>query len=722
MLEAREPLLWVNPPLPTGVRSRIAEMVLRWALPPSLMAAAFAALVVFATAGVSEPTRLIPLLVFAPPCLVVYRLQRARRWLFAAAVFSAAVAATLASAILLNSVFAPAACLGFLLLMLVVPLFGVGWGAASAGLLLLAGGGWLILDAHGLSTGTTYAAASTTYGLYAGFLLLALALVSGPQWLLSAALADARRKHEEAEVARRAEQASERAFRAVFDRASVSLVLLGTDGRVVRLNPRAAELLESSEGALIGDVLAAAPRWDAAQRRLLGQAVAAAAFGQTTRHELTLARAGHKASSIHQLTISPFAASGVVEHLLVEIVDVTDLVETRAQLAQARRLEDLGKLSGGVAHDLNNMLGAILGGCELARLARKHNDGRKIDDNIALIQASVLRAASLTKQLLAFGRKERWNSEQLDLNRLAAETAALLERTLHKNVELVVIESTAPLFVRADAAALEHALLNLALNAQDAMPNGGTLTICCRSTVLDATACAKLSAPVAAGPCAIIAVEDTGTGMSAEIRERMFEPFFTTKAPGHGTGLGLAAVQGTARSHGGALAVSTQEGIGTRIELLLPAAAVSTRPPEPVAPPAAPVRLRARVLLADDEAFTRRATAAMLEAAGCELQVVCDGTALIDALAEGATPDVIVSDLAMPGMSGVGLVRTLEAMRPDCPLVLITGQTGDDIADACQPRSGRRLLRKPFLQAELLQSIGDVLLGPRTRRASAVDG
>jgi CheY-like chemotaxis protein len=209
------------------------------------------------------------------------------------------------------------------------------------------------------------------------------------------------------------------------------------------------------------------------------------------------------------------------------------------------------------------------------------------------------------------------------------------------------------------------------------------------------------------------------------VRERMFEPFFTTKQPGQGTGLGLAAVHGTIHSHGGAIAVSSCVGLGTTIDLYLPAIEQQlAEPPIQRARPLVSVGfgpMRARVLLADDEALVREATAAMLESFGCEVQSVGDGTALIDALAEGAHPDLVVSDLAMPGLGGVRLVQTLEAIMPASPVLLITGFSGEDVSKTCPPRRNRHLLRKPFTRSELQQAVHDLLGSARFSAPSASD-
>jgi signal transduction histidine kinase/ActR/RegA family two-component response regulator len=699
--------LWRDPPLSAEIRTRLAERAVRWVLLPSMCVTVFAALLLAATVGWQETTRFIPLLVFALPCIAVYRLKRAQRWIAAAAVFCTAATLSVVSGVLLHSVFAPAYDLGVLVLMLVTTLFGLRWAAAAALAIVGAGALWMTLAAHGLGTGITLPSTELAYGLRFGITLLALALVGGPHLLLAGALRDAHAEHERAEQASLAEVASAQAFHAVFDQASVAFALLTADGRITQLNARAQRLLDAGGASLAGTQFAGANRWSAPQRELLVEAVASAASGNASQLELTLPRVG-ASHGVYQVMLSPFhAADRCVAYVLVEIVDVSDVVETRSMLAQARRLEALGKLSGGVAHDLNNMFAAIVGGCEMVKIAR--GDQRKIDDHVALIQASVQRGATLTKQLLAFGRKDRWNSEQLDVTRILREVARLLERTLHKNIELTLSVSDEPCHVRADPAAIEHALLNLALNAQAAMPDGGTLTLACRGAELDEAACERLHGEVAPGPYVVLSVADTGTGMSAEVKERIFEPFFTTKPPGEGTGLGLAAVHGTMRAHHGAIWVDSQPGIGTHIELYLPSTKpLEARPPEREEIPV-PTRIGARVLLADDEELARDAIAAMLRSAGCQVRAVKDGAALIDTLADGANPDVIITDLAMPGLSGSKLVQTLEAMRPDCLLVLISGYSGDDVAAACVTRDGRRLLRKPFSRADLLGTIAELL-------------
>jgi signal transduction histidine kinase/ActR/RegA family two-component response regulator len=451
--------------------------------------------------------------------------------------------------------------------------------------------------------------------------------------------------------------------------------------------------------------------WSDEQRRLMLQAVAAAASGESQRHELAVTRE-LGVQFVYQVAVSPFhAPSGALSHVIVEVVDVSEVIQTRVQLGQARRLEALGKLSGGIAHDFNNMLAAILAGAELLKTARQRGNVAAAELAIDGIQTTVERASSLTKQLLAFGRQDRIASVDIEVGQLLREVVRLLQRTIHKNIAIEVRAPEAPLYLRGDVAALDNALLNLALNAQDAMPNGGTLTLEAREVFVDAALSGKLGYDIDVGPAVVIRVSDTGTGMTPEVHDRMFEPFFTTKPVGRGTGLGLAAVHGTVRNHRGAIHVQTVLGQGSTFELYFPAqpaAAVPLRSGVPERP--TPRRLSARVLLAEDEEFLRETWSSMLRASGCQVQAVVDGTALLEALAAGAVCDVIMTDLVMPGVSGVKLVQLVQAARPGCPLLLVTGHSADDVSQALTGVSASRVLRKPLSYGDLMAALAELLM------------
>jgi len=240
------------------------------------------------------------------------------------------------------------------------------------------------------------------------------------------------------------------------------------------------------------------------------------------------------------------------------------------RLGHAERLEAMGQLSGGVAHDFNNMLSAISGATELIASTRERGQDRDMDANIDMLREATQRAANLTRKLLAFGRKDRIESRQVDLNALISEVATLARAALGGRVRLLLELSHEPLLVWIDRSAMEHALLNLVLNARDAMPTGGEITITTREATLDRTFCEGTTFDVKPGQVAHITIADTGQGMPPEVMAHIFEPFFTTKAEGSGTGLGLSTVHGTVVSHRGAIEVYSSQGNGCAFHLYLP--------------------------------------------------------------------------------------------------------------------------------------------------------
>ena len=271
--------LWAGPSLRREVRSAMAERVVRWVLPPLCCIAIYTAITIYLTVGSVQPTRYIPSIIAGVSFAVVGWHWRRREWLTAAAVLSISAGAAVLSAVLLNSVHAPAYWAGLLLMALVVPLFGVGWGVLTGVGLIAAGGCWLYLDYHALTTGVLHLPAATSYGQYVGYVVVGLIVVAAPHRLLIDAFQDAERKRSEVETARQAEAQAELAFHAVFDQASMALVLLHSDGRIAQLNQRAATWLGASSGSLVGWPLSAAPLWNEAQRPSLNDAVQAAEVG-----------------------------------------------------------------------------------------------------------------------------------------------------------------------------------------------------------------------------------------------------------------------------------------------------------------------------------------------------------------------------------------------------------------------------------------------------------
>jgi signal transduction histidine kinase len=341
------------------------------------------------------------------------------------------------------------------------------------------------------------------------------------------------------------------------------------------------------------------------------------------------------------------------------------VAEATERLVQAQKMEALGQLTGGFAHDFNNLLAAILGNLYL--LKRSALDVRQAR-LVANAESAGERGAKLTGQLLTFSRRQRLAPEPLDLNVEVERVVDLLPSNLGEGVRLIVSFANPPVTALADRTQLELAILNLAINARDAMPAGGALTIAVGVAEVETQAHETEPTP---GRYAVIAVSDTGEGMERHVQERAFEPFFTTKAPGRGSGLGLPQVLGMARQLGGGVTIDSAPGAGATVRLLLPLteapAARTASAPKP--PPLSALGLK--VLVVDDDPAVRTATAEMLAALGCEAIEASDGESGIAALV--ADLDLVVADYAMPGMNGAELAQRIATLAPRLPVLIITG-------------------------------------------------
>lgn len=370
--------------------------------------------------------------------------------------------------------------------------------------------------------------------------------------------------------------------------------------------------------------------------------------------------------------------------------------EALGQLFEAQKIDTIGQLTGGVAHDFNNLLMAMLGSLELLkkRLGEDERAHRLLDNAMKGAE----RGAALTQRLLAFARRQELRPETVALDVLVSGMGELLRGSLGPGVSIEnrIDPLTAP--VMADANQLELALLNLALNARDAMPEGGTLRI--EAAEVDAAAAPAALPP---GPYVRLSVTDTGTGMDEATVARAQEPFFTTKGTGKGTGLGLSMVHGLAAQSGGALRIRSRLGEGTRVDLYLPQSQVLSA--EPIAEPAPAPDLdkrQATILLVDDDALVSTGTAAMLEDLGHRVIEANTGLRALEALAQNPAVDLVITDHAMPGMTGVELAAIVRERFPRLPLILASGY-----AELSATSSGASLprLSKPFLQTDLAAAI-----------------
>ncbi len=378
----------------------------------------------------------------------------------------------------------------------------------------------------------------------------------------------------------------------------------------------------------------------------------------------------------------------------------------QARAAQAERLQALGQLAGGIAHDFNNVLQAVMGALRLIERNPADHDGvRRL---ARLANGAVDRGTSITRRLLTLGRRGELAAEPFDVSGLLHELEEILTHTIGTTIDvrLQVQPGLRPLL--ADRGQLETVLVNLATNARDAMPNGGELMLSAEQETVTAS---PHPAGLAPGSYIRLAVTDAGEGMDAATLARAREPFFTTKRSGSGTGLGLAMAQGFAEQSGGALAIASRPGEGTTVTLWLPeAVSGETADAAPAGSPAGGTQTHARILLVDDEALIREVLAQQLAAAGFEVLEAADGADAL-ALSSSEHVDAVVTDLSMPGVDGLAVIRGVQARSPGLPAVLLTGYAGDETSLALSgAMSGTfSLLRKPVSEVQLLDRIRALL-------------
>jgi PAS domain S-box-containing protein len=389
-------------------------------------------------------------------------------------------------------------------------------------------------------------------------------------------------------------------------------------------------------------------------------------------------------------------------------LDVTEQRTLEEQYRQAQKLEAIGRLAGGVAHDFNNLLTVILVNCEM--LAADLDPGDRLQADVAEIQNAGMSAAGLTRQLLAFSRKEIIEPTLLDLNVLVADVQVMLRRLIREDVTVVVSLDAEMALVKADRGQLEQIVVNLAVNARDAMPLGGTLTIATANVELDEHY-AKTHLSVAPGPYVALTVSDTGSGMSPQVLARLFEPFFTTKEVGKGTGLGLATVHGAVARTGGSVDVHSEMGVGTSFKVYFPRADVSEAIVEAPAAPARPRTGAETVLLVEDAAGLRELVKRVLERDGYTVLIAANADEALELFELNPSIDVLLTDVVMPGASGAELTRRLVERRPALKVLYMSGYTEDAIVQHGVLNPGIEFLNKPFTAEVLGRKIREVLDG-----------
>jgi nitrogen-specific signal transduction histidine kinase/ActR/RegA family two-component response regulator len=391
------------------------------------------------------------------------------------------------------------------------------------------------------------------------------------------------------------------------------------------------------------------------------------------------------------------------------------LRETEAQLRQSQKMEAIGQLAGGIAHDFNNLLTAIRGYSDLI-IASDGSRREETLSDVREIRTAADRAAALTGQILAFSRRQTLQPEVLSLNHVVAEAERLLGRTLGEHVELITILSPDLGQVEVDAAQMSHVLMNLAVNARDAMSEGGTIAIETANVEVD-DRFRRAHGGIAPGRYVMLAVSDTGVGMDEETMSRVFDPFFTTKEQGKGTGLGLATVYGTVRQSGGSVYVRSEPGKGSRFEIYLPRVdmPVGGRRLLPAASPAEGGG--EKILVVEDEPGVRTLVARVLGGLGYEVVSAADGEeALAQLRSGGQSFDLLFTDVVLPGgLHGSAVAAAASELHPDLPVLFMSGHPRDVIGHAGRVDPAVNLLEKPFAPDALAAKVRQVLDAVRRR-------
>jgi PAS domain S-box-containing protein len=511
-------------------------------------------------------------------------------------------------------------------------------------------------------------------------------------------------------VSERAWRLSEHGYRTLVEEAPYAICRCTIGGELLQVNRAMMEMLGYEDAAgsalLLRDlplIFSPDDAFAAFQKALLDKGSHPAVDGVWLRRE----------GQPIQVRVSGLVVrdpNGAISHLDIFAENVTEKKQLEAELSQVQRMQAIGQLAGGVAHDFNNLLTVISGHVELMLSRSREATSR---ERLEEIKQAADKAASLTRQLLAFSRRQVLQSRNIDLNDVIARFMRMLNRLLKASVELTFVPGDNLGRVKADPSEIDRVLLNLAVNAQDAMPSGGRLTI--ETANMTVTDQASISADeLQPGEYVVILVRDTGVGMNRETRARAFEPFFTTKQPNEGTGLGLSVVYGVVRQSGGYISLESEPGKGTTFRIWLPRLA-ATSDPAPVYDLPTPRTLprgSETILVAEDDPAIRRLMVRALEGLGYCVLSAADGVAAMSvAQSHAGGIHILLSDLVMPALGGRELAATLQSMVPDLKVIFISGYAGHTVASRKLELEGACFLQKPFPMDLLANTIRRVLDG-----------
>jgi PAS domain S-box-containing protein len=515
---------------------------------------------------------------------------------------------------------------------------------------------------------------------------------------------------DDAEPSEEALRESEERFRGAFDNSPIGMGIVQLDGRFLRVNRALcriggyseAELLSLSFQDVVPDEELEFHRREV--RRLFA--------GEIEMYEREV-RYRHKLGHLVWVRFAVSAirgADGQVVHLLGQAEDISDRKQAEARLRQAERLEAVGRLAGGVAHEFNNLL-AVIGG--FARHALQLADSDDLRRDLAEIVAATHRAAEISRRLLAFGRSDEFRPSVLDVNDVVTGIAPMLQRLIPENVELVVAPAETRAFAYADRPQLEEVVVNLVVNARDAIEGQGRIEIGTRTAEIPERASGVQLEP---GTYVALSVSDSGAGIDTAAQSRLFDPFFTTKAHGEGTGLGLSIVYGIVERFEGAIVVDSEPGHGATFTVYIPSAAEDRLEVEEAAqdPPAAAERGgEETILVVEDEEALRALIALILSEAGYRVLTAADGQDAVELVARHDSPiDLVVTDSIMPRLGGSDLARRLRDLRPETRVIQMTGYSDRSVTADSGTDLWHAFVAKPFEPEFLLRQVREVLDRP----------
>ena len=518
---------------------------------------------------------------------------------------------------------------------------------------------------------------------------------------------------------RRVEEAlreSEERFRQMYDEAPVGYHELDREGRIIRVNRRELEMLGYTEEELLGR-----PVWKfVVEEEITRQVIMARITGDASFHETFERTYRRKDGATLPVLIKDRIVrdkKGRIMGIRSMIEDITErrraeeaLQKSEEQLRQWQRVEAIGRLAGGVAHDFNNLLMTIKGCSELLLGGLDPRDPRR--EEVEEIRKAAERATALTRQLLAFGRRQVLQPQVLDLNEVVANMDRMLQRLIGEDIQLLTVLDPELWTVKVDPGQIEQVIMNLAVNARDAMPGGGKLTIETANVILD-EGYARRHVSVKPGPCVMLAVTDNGCGMDKETQSHLFEPFFTTKETGVGTGLGLSTVYGIIKQSGGNIWAYSELGQGTTFKIYLPRVEEAVETYRPKAAPAVSPGGSETILLVEDEEAVRSIVSKILQNKGYSVLEAHHGNEALQICEHHEGPiHLMVTDVVMPQVSGRELAERLMLLRPEIRVLFMSGYPDNAIVHHGVLGAGTAFLQKPFTLNALEYKVRELLDAP----------